>query len=193
VEIINTGIGNYNTVQEVLFFEKYGLGWQPDLVILNYFINDAEPVPQRRAAGVFKQSYLAMWLWGRFDTLSRMAGKKAGFGAYYENLYREDRPGWQEAKRAMKRLIDLGRKHHFSLGFAILPELHGVGPRYAFQEIHDKLAFFLNDQGAEWVLDVAPYFRNEVPHNLWVSPDDAHPNARAHAVIANALFQQINI
>jgi hypothetical protein len=36
------------------------------------------------------------------------------------------------------------------------------------------------------VIDLAPRFRDvDDPHALWVSLDDAHPNARAHRMIAD--------
>jgi hypothetical protein len=45
LEVINTGVGNYNTIMEVEYFLQEGYKFQPDIVVLNYFINDAEPVP----------------------------------------------------------------------------------------------------------------------------------------------------
>jgi len=66
-EVINTGIGNYNTSQQVGLFGDRGRSWQPDLVVLNHFINDAEPSPRKTAPAIFRHSYLGMLLWGRFD------------------------------------------------------------------------------------------------------------------------------
>ena len=41
-EVINTGVGNYNTIQEVEYFMIEGFKYRPDIVVLNFFINDAE-------------------------------------------------------------------------------------------------------------------------------------------------------
>src|SRR5215468_10348006 len=43
-EVINLGVGNYNTVQEVQAFLTAGQRYRPDIVVLNYFVNDAEPL-----------------------------------------------------------------------------------------------------------------------------------------------------
>jgi len=44
---------------------------------------------------------------------------------------------------------------------------------------------FLRANGIR-ALDLAPAFANEGDtHSLWVSLDDAHPNARAHRLIAD--------
>jgi lysophospholipase L1-like esterase len=39
-EVINAGVIGYSTYQEVLFFEKFILPLKPDIVIINYCIND---------------------------------------------------------------------------------------------------------------------------------------------------------
>src|SRR5947209_7749493 len=44
-EVINAGVGNYNTVMEARFFHLEGYKYRPDIVVLNHFVNDAEPVP----------------------------------------------------------------------------------------------------------------------------------------------------
>jgi hypothetical protein len=41
VEVINAGDGNYNTIMEVEFFMKRLAKYHPDMIVLNYFINDA--------------------------------------------------------------------------------------------------------------------------------------------------------
>ncbi len=46
-EVINFGTGNYNTEQEVNLFIEKGLKYDPDKVVLFYFINDAEITPKK--------------------------------------------------------------------------------------------------------------------------------------------------
>jgi hypothetical protein len=48
VEVIDAGVGNYDTVQEVRYYETLGRAFHPDLVVLVYFINDPEPVPTEK-------------------------------------------------------------------------------------------------------------------------------------------------
>ena len=35
---------------------------------------------------------------------------------------------------------------------------------------------------------LAPAFAGERPESLWVSLDDAHPNAKAHGIIAQGIY-----
>jgi lysophospholipase L1-like esterase len=41
VEVLNLGVGGYDTLQEVVFLEQVGLKYRPDLVVVGYCINDA--------------------------------------------------------------------------------------------------------------------------------------------------------
>ena len=66
----------------------------------------------------------------------------------------------------------------------LLPELHELVD-YTFRKEHEIVMDFLRLNEIR-ALDLAPAFANEHdPHTLWVSLDDAHPNARAHRSIAN--------
>ena len=65
----------------------------------------------------------------------------------------------------------------------LLPELHELS-EYRFAAQHALVTKFLDGLGIE-SLDLAPSFAGESnPQQLWVAPDDAHPNARAHGLIA---------
>jgi hypothetical protein len=44
-EVVNMGVGNYNSTMEVELFKRRGLALNPDLVVLMYYINDAEEPP----------------------------------------------------------------------------------------------------------------------------------------------------
>jgi lysophospholipase L1-like esterase len=190
LHIVNTGIGNYNTVQEVNLFRDIGRKFKPDLVILNFFINDAEDIPTKRAPAILKYSYFAMWLWGRFDTIGRMSGRQLTYRDYYTQLYEEDHNGWINARQALAELKQLSLEDRFHLMVTILPELHEVGNRYGFASIHSRISRAAQQAGADGVLDVADVFTEETtPESLWVSPGDAHPNAMAHRIIASALAQ----
>jgi len=42
-EVLNFGVEGYNTLQELELLKKKGLKYDPDLIILNYVLNDPEP------------------------------------------------------------------------------------------------------------------------------------------------------
>jgi lysophospholipase L1-like esterase len=191
VQVVNTGIGNYNTSQQLALFENAARRLDPDVVILNYYINDAEPTPTERLPYAVSYSYLAMWLWGRLDTLSRMMDRAADYKTYYSDLYSDGRQGFAATRQALAAFGQLSREDDFRYIVAILPELHSVAPTYEFTAVHDKVRVAAQSGGADSVADLVPFFAGERPDSLWVSPDDAHPNAKGHAIIARGLMMHL--
>jgi lysophospholipase L1-like esterase len=183
-EIINLGIGNYNTTQEVHLLVDKGLKYDPDQVVLFYFINDAEPVPQKSRFPGLGNYRIVTFYWSRIKALKARLSAGAGFEEYYSALYRDGSEGWARSRAALLELKELSRERGFDLRVVLLPELHELAD-YAFSREHGIVADFLRANEVP-VLDLAPMFRNErEPQSLWVSLDDAHPNARAHRLIAD--------
>jgi len=183
-EIINLGVGNYNTTQEVNLFIEKGLPLQPDQVVVFYFINDAEPVPQKSRFPGLGHYRTITFYWSRLKALRARFTDTVGFREYYSGLYQEGSDGWRACQDAFRELHDLSAKHGFALSVVLLPELHELR-EYPFTAEHAKVMSFLSELGVP-ALDLAPRFRGEEnPQSLWVSRDDAHPNARAHALIAD--------
>jgi lysophospholipase L1-like esterase len=183
-EIINFGTGNYNTSQEVALFVDKGLAYHPDEVVVFYFINDAEPTPHKSRWWWLGQLRIATFYWSRVKALWARISPGASFEEYYAGLYRDDQPGWAEAKRAFLRLAAICAERGIALKVVLLPELHVLAP-YPFTREHALVGDFLRANGIA-VLDLAPRFGGEHdPQSLWVAQDDAHPNARAHRLIAD--------
>lgn len=182
-DVINLGVGNYNTTQEVNLFIDKGLKYQPDQVVLFYFINDAEPLPAQSRSSMLGHLRLITFYWSRIKAAKARLNPSGGFYEYYSALYQEDAEGWERSRAALLQLRDLCREQGIDLAVVILPELHEL-EEYTFAREHTLLLDFLGESEIR-ALDLAPSFRNEDnPHSLWVSMDDAHPNARAHALIA---------
>jgi len=182
-EIINFGTGNYNTEQEVNLFLEKGLKYQPDEVVVFYFINDAEPTPRKSNWEVLGRLRAVTFFWSRIkSTLTNLGGNK-DFHEYYAGLYSDRQPGWMAAKAAFLELRDVCLKKGIALRVILLPELH-VLQNYPFAAEHQKVLAFCRENGIE-ARDLAPFFSGEKnPRRLWVAPDDAHPNEVAHALIA---------
>jgi lysophospholipase L1-like esterase len=182
-EIINLGVGNYNTTQEVNLFIDKGAKYKPDLVVLFYFINDAEPLPRKSRFPSLGYFRFTTFYWSRIKALQARLSNGSSYKDYYSALYQEGSEGWEQSKSALLQLKELSREHKFDLKVIILPELHELVD-YAFEREHALLAEFMNQNGIEH-LDLAPFFQDQnKPYSLWVSMDDAHPNALAHGLIA---------
>lgn len=188
VEVVNTGVGNYNTAQQVAWFLRSGLQFQPDVVLLAYYINDAEPTPVERQSWLAQHSYLYVFASSGGIALKRKLGLAPTFFEYYRDLYCDDQPGWQACQQALASLAATCREHRIALRLMLIPELHFPGGTYPFANVHAQVAQVAEAEGVP-ALDLQHAFQGVPPRQLWVSPGDAHPNALAHAVIAKELTQ----
>jgi len=184
-EILNFGTGNYNTVQEVNLFLEKGLKYKPDVVVLFYFINDAEPTPVVSRWESLGNSRFITFFWSRIKSLASRLDEKQSFQGYYAGLYADGQPGWTAAKDALALLKRTCDANKIALRVVLLPELHDPA-HYPFAAEHRKILAFLESAGIP-AFDATPAFKDTAdPHRLWVALDDAHPNAEAHAIIARA-------
>lgn len=186
-EAINAGVGNYDTVQEVTYYETRGRAFHPDLVILVYFINDPEPVPVEKKGFLIDRSYLIAFLTNRFDGVLRRLGTRPDWKAYYSSLYNDNLPGFQACKSALMDLAAATRNDNAKLVVAILPELHQINNDYPFTAAHQKIKDVLAPERVP-VLDLIDGLRNHGPEiTLWVTPLDDHPNGKANALVADQM------
>ena len=190
-EVINAGVGNYNTVQEVAYFEERGIRYRPDEVILGFYINDAEPVPAPQDGWLARHSYLYVLASSGTDAFVRRLGGKADYESYYRNLYSEENAGWRASRQALRRLIDVCQREGIRLRVVLLPELHFPNGQYPFADVHRAVASIVVESNVP-VLDLQNSFKGHEPRSLWVSLGDAHPNAKAMEIIAHEIHRAMS-
>ncbi|WP_088348694.1 MULTISPECIES: SGNH/GDSL hydrolase family protein [Rhodomicrobium] len=191
-EIVNLGVGNWNTVQEVQYFLTKGFQYKPDIVVLNYFVNDAEPTPERRKepSWLLKYCYSCVFVKGRIDTILRQMSTRQDWADYYLGLYDGGKSEtWLAAKGAIKRLADYCKANNIKLLVAHLPELHDV-QNYRFGLVTDLVQQAAVENQVPFV-DLLPNLQSRPSADLWVTPPDPHPNALANELIAAGLFSAL--
>jgi len=190
-EIINFGTGNYNTEQEVnLFFDK-GIKYDPDKVVLFYFINDAEVTPEKSGLWFLGYSHLISFYWSRINSLMNNIVAAKSFEEYYSTLYQEEQEGWVNSKNALIELRDYCRENGIALQVVLLPELHDTD-NLIFTQVYDRISNFLEENGIDYMSLVKLFKAHGNEIELWVSFDDAHPNGLAHGKIAESLVEFIS-
>lgn len=185
-EVLNFGTGNYNTDQQVQLFLKKGPAYQPDEVVLFYFINDAEPTPVMSRWGFLQHSRLVTLVWSRAQILRALFSPGRTFRSYYSGLYQDGQPGWKRTQEALATLADTCKAQKIRLKLVILPELHQIDP-YPFQREHQLVLSEAQALGVPTLDALGCFDRSAPPASWWVARDDAHPNAAAHAVIARCI------
>jgi lysophospholipase L1-like esterase len=192
VEVMNTGVGNYDTVQEATYYETIGWEYHPDLVVLVFFINDPEPVPIEKKGFLIDRSYLVAFATNRIDGVLRHTGARPDWKTYYASLYDDDRPGFQACKKALVSLANSTRSHDAKVLVAILPELHQInGDSYPFKAAHQKIKNVMASENVP-VVELIDGLKDHGPEEtLWVTPLDDHPNAKANNFVSDQLKQWV--
>jgi lysophospholipase L1-like esterase len=191
VTVINSGVGNYNTEMEVTYFKERGLALQPDIVVLNYFINDAEPIPDYDGFSLFASwSYAYILIKSRIDTFIRsFSNSFPNWKVYYQNLYEDGQKGWMRTKNKLRELASTCKKNNIPLLIVVYPEIRNLRD-YQFKDVHEKLRIFVKGLGVEY-LDLRNSVHGIKESKLWVTVPDPHPNGYANSFFAEAIYIKI--
>lgn len=206
-EIINLGMSGLNTPQEIHVLEAEGLGYDPDVVIVNFVLNDCDFFSEFHAATQFTQEKDAkVGLLGNMSIdpgikrflkssafiyfvksrVEHMVGMIAGKGEsnYYRNLWSQDYC-YQRVTEGFDKLKDLQMRTSFEVHVLIWPLLVDYRP-YAFAHIHERVKHEAETRGFK-ILDLVGTFASLSYRKLQVTAEDnVHPNGRGHRLAAEA-------
>jgi lysophospholipase L1-like esterase len=186
-EVINSGVGNYNTAQEVAYFKERGRLYHPDMVIIGFAYNDGELTPRENKNWLARESYLYVVLSSGLDGLLRQTGPRPNYRDYYNSLYEDGKPGWIACQRAFHDLFTACRNEHIDLRIAIIPELHSFGSTYEFKGINEKIRALAGAADVP-TIDLTNGPSGIDPKELVVTPSDVHPNDKAYELFAQKMY-----
>lgn len=192
--VINSGIANYNTVLESLYLKKKLYRFQPDTVVLHYFLNDAEIISPQGAGFLIRHSKLAALVYSRIrQFIQAKKNNHQTIGQYYRDLYRDDSKGWQQAKQAILDIDEFCKQSRISFLVLIQPDLHDLSSGSLQEQCHRKIQSFLEAHHIPYH-DLLPAFRQRFGDNptaIWVNPDDSHPTAAGHQLMFEGLYKRL--
>lgn len=192
IEVLNLGVGGYNTAHEVSLLQNMGIKFNPDIVVLCFFLNDTNAGGTAQAFSP-RSSTDQLPFWRRHSRLadiiaSGLERKEAArkLVENYNNSYRPDARGWLRSKNALRRARMLSEEHQFKLVLMIFPVLWNLSSDYPFLSIHQVVSEFAGSISIP-VLDLLPEFQGFNGPELWAHPNNQHPNAEAHEIAGKAL------
>jgi lysophospholipase L1-like esterase len=191
-EVINSGVGNYNTKQEVAYFCERGVGFEPDMVLLGFFVNDAEMTPRPSPGLLARHSYLHVLGTHGWDAMLRRRSLREGYATYYDRLYQDGNAGWEACQQALEELADRCHDRQTQLVILQIPEMHNLGEDYPFKDVHSKIAEWARSKQVS-VIDPIDDFKTGDVQQYWVSAGDAHLNAKAHQIVASSIYQELRL
>lgn len=207
-EVLNFGVGGYNTVMEVATLERRALAFDPDIVVIHFIGNDFLPPHflQAPRGAALSQWYLVelvrglmgppiddgVELPGEAEEEAAEATENKGPEPGSRRWFYRDFGGRKKFEQAMARLAELSREREFPVVTMML----GLGgdKREFVREVAEGHGFRL--------LNAAPFFwqkleemgfektRENWRHRL-ANGVDRHPKPAAHVAYAEALLHEI--
>ena len=194
--IINAGIGNYNTEMESIYLDMNIASLQPDQVFLHYFINDAEILNQNENHYLVKTSYLVAYFYIRLKhLLINSSSNYNSIGQYYLDLYTEKNTGWENAKKSITRINDICKSNDIGFSVVIQPDLQNLSKDSDEFKCHSIIKNFLRFNNIEFIDlfdDFSLKIKND-PKVYWVAPGDRHPNSKGHKLIFDSLYENLSL
>ena len=188
--IINSGIGNYNTKFESILFEKNYNILNPDMVILHYFINDAEIISNKSSNFIIKNSFFAAYTYLIIQQIKYKSNNFKSLGEYYLDMYKNESIGWSIAKKSILSIKNKCELINIPFLVVIQPDLHNLNLNSDQKKCHEIINSFLIDNSIEYIDLFNSYSKTykDNPKKLWVSDDDPHPNKIGHQIIYKDLL-----
>ena len=194
VRVMNFGVSGYNSSQEVRTLETKALAYEPDLVVLQYCMNDR----RSRDGGIVKElrareerraeldprwvspllSHSALYRFVRWNVFGGDLVEAKTERARGLTRLRDD-----SVEQAFAKLAELSADHRFDVLVVVFPRLRK--PRESDAAEYEWVAALSNRQGFHH-LDLSQALASCRKEGQ-ISHDSLHPNARGHACAAREI------
>jgi lysophospholipase L1-like esterase len=185
VEVLNAGIGNYNTERYVEHFLLRLTPLKPTDILVLAFVRDGEELSPGGGNFLLRNSELAVTIWTASSRLFGAAGEKS-LVDLYRAVYAPHSQALAVMQEEFAKLADYAKAHDIRVTLAMVPDVHSL-ESYPLGFVHDIFAATSRKLGFTYV-DLLPALQGLTPEEVWAMPGDPHPNARGHAIMADAIY-----
>ena len=208
VEVLNLGISGYNTELQVDLLRSRGLVFEPDLVLVLYYVNDPDRLldsPLGRNGNEVTlaiQRFLANQPTGPppeaietylidqlgHDGLARLRARPTP--ADYHELLHLLPEFWNSVEASFAELEELALRENFDVMVAVLPGFDHPWDRYPYDWIHHQVIGLASSHGFE-THDLRPALAHRPTHEHRLSERDGHTNPEANRSLAAWLAPRV--
>ncbi len=182
-ELLNAGVAGYDSASLAAAWEQRA-ELEPAVVLVAFYINDIERAPSGGSLWSWLGSHLHLKPFFQRGLLGLLAPD-------YRDLYTEryaDPAATGRLVADLRGLLASVRGRGLPLVFVHIPELHGFDP-YPFPQVHRLIEERVLADSEACYVDLLPALAGHEPTSLWVSPEDHHPNAAGHELMARAILE----
>ncbi len=204
-EVINGGLPGANTRVAMERLTAVAAAYRPQLLVYGVTINDIEgPAFEHHSPAAKKLQLFARYL--RFSQspsyLLRVLGPRWVYlqekvaptlRSRTEELrhnYLDNPRAWRDFTTGLDRLAALARERGVCGHVLLHTQLQDLGPDHPFHEVYDRIAAAATERGLS-VTRSFPFFEGMRPSELIIAFHDIHPNPAGHALLAEALFDDL--
>ncbi len=199
IEVINFSRPGWGTHDQEEFLAAHAFDFQPDLVLLQYNLNDAtsfhgmmpfgamaETIAEEKANPLHRISKLYEFIDIRL-TESRV--RRWTRRTYHDSYLGKNSMDWQETQISLLNMAAACRQRNVTFVVSIFPLLYGLEKsKYEFAAEVNEIERFLNENGII-CHNMLPDFMGRESSSLWSLPHDAHPNARGQHIAAQSTWR----
>ncbi len=185
VDILNAGIGNYNTERYVENFLTNLYQTEPDDIVIHYFLNDIE-ILTHNSGNIFTRNFhIGVAIWKTYNQLFGNINQ-IKLEEYYKDLYQDNSESFLRMKMALKKLVSYSNQNNINLYLSITPDIHNL-EEYPFIDIHKKMELISKEFNIPFI-NYFDSFQRITTKNLWNLENDPHPNKIGHKIMAEQIY-----
>jgi len=189
IAFLNGGIGNYNTVRYVNNFFENLITINPDIIIIQYFINDAEKLSVNKGNFFLRNSQLAVTLWSVLQK-TKASIQQLSLEEHYKKVYSPESVGFIEMKNALDQMMHYATNNNLRVIVAMTPDIHSMDP-YKFTYIHEIIKDESLSRNFEFIDLLESFSEVADTKDIFAMPGDPHPNNIGHQLMAEEIYKYL--
>ncbi len=200
-EVFNFGKSAINIEDEVRILKEKGVKYHPDIVILNFHLNDlygfkfmANNFLERkirimypdltRRNEIFPHFYY--FLMKRiYSLLYKLNLLENSYENELKKQYQTEK--WNQTKELIKELKEIGEEKNFQLIVVLMPIMN---KRFNRSTIYHQIEKELKNEGI-YTINTFESFQEKELKNFWVHEWDSHPNEKGQKIIAETIYNHL--
>jgi len=201
-EVINAGVYGYNTEQEYEFLKRELIKYHPDLVVLGFVVNDAEPQNIMTRSPYLEMEGVRFWsiefikfrvnlLLQKFGIYNFFTLKQKWYHHNYWLAFNEKGYSWKKENcfKALKNINNLLDANNMPLVVVIFPcleyNLPKPGEKHVYKGVIDSVSAFCREEGIE-VINLYPHFEGIRTADIRQGPG-GHLNRKGYSIAVKAI------
>ena len=199
-EVLNFGLPDSNTEDELLIIKEKALKYNPDIIILGYYINDLENIDSNNIEENFyiEMPYIgfilrnSFYLYYFFETRSNYLIERFILKDPYSKIIQkrfESEINKNHSETIFKELKAISKKNKMPVLIVSFPAIYKLDDYYLLNanEFINEIA----DENDFYFVDMFDIYKNYDENELIVSIYDRHPSEFGHELAADAILNEL--